>query len=103
MAYSYWVTIRIKNDATYDDRYEGFVEALKEAKRKGFWSEPTSFWLVESDLGIDNFMATITAPLDSGTDLVVVRRIAHDEARYFGAVRHPEVLESFIPSAQKFE
>lgn len=97
----YWVTIRIKRDAGYDDRYQGFLDALQKAKQKGFWSEPTSFWFVESALEIDAFAKTISAPLNSATDMLLTRKIAADEARYFGAVEHVEVLKSFIPNAKK--
>jgi hypothetical protein len=100
---NYWVSIRIKNDAGYTDRYNGFVEALKLAKKSGFWSEPTSFWFIESNLEIDGFMTILSEPLAANKDILVVRKIAVDEARYFGAIEHVDVLVSFMPSAKKFE
>jgi len=101
MANLYWVTIRINKDNGYDKRYKGFLEALSKAKDKGYWAEPTSFWMVESRLEIDAFLGALSGPLNASTDMVLTRKIAHDEARYFGAVERPDVLKSFIPSVKK--
>jgi len=98
---NYWISIRIKKDDTYDERYDGFVAALQIVKAKGYWPETTAFWLIESNLAIDPFVKAITKPLDGKKDMVVVRKIAHDESRYFGAVEYPNVLKSFIPNIQK--
>lgn len=101
MLHHYWITARIKNDADYDRRYDGFVSALTSAKHQGFWSEPTSFWLADSEHDIDGFVSMLKKPLDAKKDILLVRKIASDACRYFGAVEHVDVLLSFIPTAKK--
>ncbi|NTS33888.1 hypothetical protein HQ945_21750 [Phyllobacterium sp. BT25] len=98
---NYWISLRIKNDSSYDERYNDFVAALHAVKANGYWPETTAFWIIESNLAIDPFVKAITKPLDGKKDMVLVRKIAHDESRYFGAIEYPDVLKSFIPNIQK--
>jgi hypothetical protein len=96
----YWVTFRIEHDAGYDDRYDGMLDAIYNASN-GFWSEPTSFMFVESELEIDNFATVVSKPLNPETDLLVTRRLNKDSSRYFGNVAHLDVLKSFLPHIKK--
>ncbi|MDI6836963.1 MAG: hypothetical protein QMD99_14795 [Rhizobiaceae bacterium] len=98
---NYWVAVRIENDKTYSNRYGGFLDALKAAKKKGYWSELTSFWFVESDMTIDTFTSYLSIPLSEEKDLLLVRKIASDDSRYFGEFAHEAVLLSFMPNAKK--
>ena len=43
------VTFRLLHDATYGDRYESLVRAIRQATCTTFWDEPTSFALIESN------------------------------------------------------
>ena len=45
----YTATFRIHEDATYADRYNSVVEAIKKVCHGGqYWDEPTSFFLFEN-------------------------------------------------------
>ena len=98
---SYLVTVRIKDDATYNERYEGFVEALSDAKATGFWSEMTSLWFIQSSLDIGAFGKAISKPLAASKDKLLIREIGSKSTRYFGAIEHADVLRSFMPEAKK--
>jgi hypothetical protein len=98
----YWVTFRIESDATYDKRYKGLVEAMALARgSNASWGEPTSFWLVRTHLDIDAFTKALSKPLNATTDLLVVRELAVDDSRYFGAIKFPDVLKTFLPKVKK--
>jgi hypothetical protein len=92
----YWVTFRLAAGSTYEKRYQSMLDAMVEC-RNGSWGEPTSFWLVSTNLTIDAFIKKLTAGLSASTDLVVVRNLAKDNSRYFGKVDHLDVLKGFLP------
>lgn len=99
---SYWVTFRLDADAGYSKRYNALLEALGKVRGQGgSWGEPTSFWLVQSTLGIDAFTKTLASGLNAKTDLLVVRFLAKDDSRYFGNVEHLGVLKTFMPNIKK--
>lgn len=96
----YWITFRLKENLTYRVRYNNMLSNLI-AVRGAQWGEPSSFWLVETSLDIDALMRTLTAPLDSKTDLVVVRRLKHDQSRFFGTLEHLDLLQEFLPNIRR--
>ena len=93
---NYWVTFRIKSDETYQRRYDDMLAAMIKI-RASSWGEPTSFWLVKSNLDIGAFTQALAVPLNPRTDLLVVRYLAKDGSRYFGSPSHPDVLKQFLP------
>ena len=97
---NYWMTFRIKQDASYDDRYDGMMSAIEKV-RQGIWAEPTSFMFVESHLEIGDLVRTAANSLNPKTDVLVARYIDKDGSRYFGAVEHLDVLKSFLPNIKK--
>lgn len=96
----YWVTFRLESNSSYDTRYQSMLDAMI-AIRGASWAEPTSFWLVQSSLTIDDFIQRLTAGLNAKTDLVVVRCLAKNASRYFGVLQHPDILKTFLPDIKK--
>ncbi|MEL7529315.1 MAG: hypothetical protein AAFN16_26365 [Pseudomonadota bacterium] len=86
--------------STYQQRYERFLEKLKENKTGGFWSEPTSFVIVETNLDIYTFTKNVTVGLDKQQDLVLVHDPKNGDARYIG-IENEAILKSFLPNAVK--
>lgn len=105
MAYStYCVTFRLANEAinglTYEDRRQQLIANVK-SNGMGFWDEPTSFMLVESDLDTYAFGSAAVRGLSSSKDLVFIFDPSDKSACYFGAIQYAPVLVSFFPSAKK--
>lgn len=98
--HNYWVTFRIEDNPTYQTRYDAFIETVSSYKL-GFWSEPTSFMLVEANIEIDAFVREISKPLDRSKDLLLVRYISRDASRVFGKSENFDVLQSFFPNIKK--
>jgi hypothetical protein len=96
----YWVTFRIAQDATYDKRYAGLMQALIDV-RTGSWSETTSFLLVNSPLGLNQVAAAFAKPLNSSTDLLVVCEMFTHNSVYLGDLEYSDIFKGFLPFAKK--
>lgn len=101
---TYCVTFRIAAKTvagkTYEDRRKRLIENVRE-KERGYWEETTSFLFVESYLNTGDFSRKACGGLSKSDDLVVVFDPEDMSACYFGPVAEAEVLESFLPKAQK--
>ena len=99
--YHYWVTFRIREDATSDRRRRAMVDlAIK--INMGRWMEPTSFMLLECDVSATLLARYLAQPLLSDRDLLVVVDLhLPTDAAYFGVVRSAAVLRSFLGSIVK--
>lgn len=103
----YCVSFRIadggSDKSTYEQRYEALMENIQKAKMKsgGYWIETTSFLLVESALGTQEFCAAITKGLNAKKDMVVVFDPSDMSSAYFGSIEHPDVFGSFFKTAKK--
>jgi hypothetical protein len=99
---NYWVTFRIASDSTYQKRYDAMVKGAIEARGEGLgWAEPTSFWLLQSELGINAFVKKIAAGLDAKKDLLLVRELAANNSAYFGTPEQLGTLKVFLPDIKK--
>lgn len=97
----YWISFRIHDNAGYQARYQNFHEAIDEAT-VDFWAETTSFYLARSPKPLNDFVRYITRPL-TPMDIVVVRELGRQDARYFGAVERLSLLLDFMPYAKKLQ
>jgi hypothetical protein len=101
---NYCVTFRLANKTidgkTYDERREMLIENVR-TEGMGYWDEPTSFFLAESNLHTEPFAAKACKGLSSTEDLVFVFDPTDMSACYFGAVKHVDVLKSFFPKLKK--
>ena len=96
----YIISVRIKDDASYDERYDGFIDAISSAVATGYWSEMTSMWFIEADLEIGALGKAISKPLEASKDKLLIREIGRKNTRYFGAIDDVGVLQSFMPEAK---
>lgn len=98
----YWVTFRIESNTSYEKRYQSLLDAMVSVKGKNAsWGESTSFWLIKSNLTIDQLAENLTSGLDAKTDLLVCRCLAKDNSRYFGSVQDLKVLLDFLPKIKR--
>lgn len=68
------VTYRIHDDASYNERWESVVAAIRHETTSTYWEEPTSFALIESGKSSEQVADSINAnsKLAPGKDLLVV-------------------------------
>lgn len=101
---TYFVTFRIDsrtiNGRTYADRRQALLDHVVQEGR-GYWDETTSFILVESPLSTTDFASEAGKGLSAAYDMVVVFDPDDQSAAYFGDVKHPDVLASFLPKLKK--
>jgi hypothetical protein len=90
------------NGKTYDERRDLLITNMSK-NGSGFWADPTSFYLVESNLDTYSFAAKACAGLSSKDDLVFVFDPEDMSAATFGPVEHFAVLQSFFPTVKKFD
>lgn len=102
--FTYCVTFRIGDRTvggkTYQDRYNQLIDNITD-EGGAYWGEPTSFYLVESDLMTPDFAKKAVRGLSSNDDLVLVFDPSDMSANYFGPVEHAEVLRALLPQAKK--
>jgi hypothetical protein len=103
---TYYVATRLSNKTlngkTYDERRNLLIENMHQ-DGQGFWADPTSFYLVESDLDTYSFAAKASRGLSVKDDLVVVFDPTDMSAASFGPVEHFDVLKSFFPAVKKID
>jgi hypothetical protein len=101
---AYWITFRIADKTvgakTYSDRRQALIDAAY-TKGSGWWDEPASFVFVSNPSGTEAFTKKLGAALSATDDLLVVHNTGDGSSAYFGDVKHPDVLKSFLPGAKK--
>ena len=101
---NYNVTFRLANRTvngkSYDERRQQLIDNVH-TPGKGYWEEPTSFFLAESNLNTNDFAAKACKGLSAADDLVFVFDSADMSASYFGQVKEVDVLRSFFPKLKK--
>jgi hypothetical protein len=93
----FWITFRIKSDSTYDDRYTALVNAVHVHAVEGWWSEPTSFWLVGSNSSRAQIAASIKAAIAPSKDLALIGSMAHTGATLIGKADDLATLKLLEP------
>lgn len=96
----YWITFRLGDSGNYNARYSAFIDAIAD-NSTARWSDPTSFWIIESSLDIAQLCAKLSEPLNARTDMFVIRKLANKTSRYFGNVEALDILQSFMPEIKK--
>lgn len=68
------VTFRLLHDATYGDRYDSLVKAIRQATTTTYWDEATSFALIQSGESSAQVAARIdrTSTFAHSKDLLLV-------------------------------
>ena len=68
------VTFRFKNDSTYQDRYDSFVDKVKEIAELSPWDETSSFFAFQADDNAVGLCTTlyVETKFDSTKDRMVV-------------------------------
>ena len=68
------ITFRLNSDSEYERRYVSLIGAIEKATATTFWSEPTSFFLIESTSNSKELAEWINqnSLLDPSKDLLLV-------------------------------
>jgi len=90
------------NGKTYDERRQLLIDNMHEDGH-GFWADPTSFYLIESNHDTYSFAAKACKGLSARDDLVFVFDPTDMSAASFGPVEHFDVLQSFFPEVKKID
>jgi hypothetical protein len=103
--YLYCITFKladgIADTGTYEDRYRALMRNIDSVKKGGYWTETTSFILLQSTLSTPDLCAALTKGLSETKDLLVVFDHSDMSLAYFGAISEPEVLGSFFKTRKK--
>lgn len=82
------ITFRIHQDASYSDRYESVVQAIKGETKSVYWDEPTSFILIESSENSENLANSINAASSfaESKDLLLVINLSQKGYKAIGKI-----------------
>jgi hypothetical protein len=101
---NYCVTARLANKTvngkTYEERRQQLISNIH-TDGMGYWEEPTSFYLAESNLNTDAFAAKASKGLSATEDLLFVFDPDDMSSSYFGVVSEVDVLRSFFPKLKE--
>ena len=92
MAKLYWVTFRLKEDTSRDERYDGLMAAIRESCAGKWWVEPTSFVVFRSELSIAALTARLSIEINEKRDLLVIGMPDFKSARVVGRVEDPDLF-----------
>ncbi len=87
----YWLTFRLKEDATYSDRYDALIEQVKGIQHM-WWVDASSFILFEATSSIDDIAKFIKGAIDPAKDLVLVGMPDFKDARVIGALKDQDLF-----------
>ncbi len=87
------ISFRIHEDATYAERYESLVEAIKMHANGKYWDETTSFVLIENLRTANELGAGIQrmSSISTDRDLVLVINLSRDEYYTIGKVSDRDI------------
>jgi len=98
---TYWITFRIHQNLTYDTRYAALVKAVEEHLATKCWSEPTSFWLFDSNSSAAEIAASCKAVIDPKVDQVVIGSPMTKTMIVVGKVDDIKKLQSIVDFAKQ--
>ena len=93
----FWITFRRKDDATYDERYQSLIDAVHAHADSAWWSEPTSFWMINSSSSRADLAAAIKAAISPTKDMVLIGSMKHTGATLIGKATDLATLKSLEP------
>jgi hypothetical protein len=95
----YWLTFRLEMNATYSNRHQALMDAVERIST-GWWTEPTSFLVFESDQSIDGVAGTAKSAINPAIDLVLIGMPDYKSARVIGTVTDPDLFK-LVPFTKK--
>ncbi|WP_293700971.1 MULTISPECIES: hypothetical protein [unclassified Sphingopyxis] len=101
MAYEYAVSFEIKSDTTYSERYQSFMDEIRNTPGEPYlWSETTSFVLLTSNEKIDDLEHRLyyNSKLNSAKDKLLVIDHHSGVAVARGPFEYPATLKSHFKS-----
>lgn len=99
---NYWLSFKVAtanstSKGTDSVRRQSIYDAVGKMDA-GYWDETTSFLLFGADDDIDAVGKKAIAGLDPALDTVVIRRVSHSTARYWGKVNSLVSLRGYVPN-----
>lgn len=96
---TFWISFRIADTNTYNDRYEALIETIRSVASK-WWLEPSSFIVFSSSQKIDNIAASLKEAIDPEIDLAILGMPDYKSVRLVGLTEDPDIFK-LIPFAKK--
>ena len=95
---AYVITFRLKQDATYSDRWSSIVAAIKKEAVGATWDETTAFFALNSAKSADAIASSIYvgSSMDGTKDTLVVVSLSKNEFATRGEVAYPATLASIL-------
>ncbi|WP_238911921.1 hypothetical protein [Achromobacter xylosoxidans] len=89
------VTFRLKNDSTYQDRYDSFVDKVKNIATLSPWDQTSSFFAFRADDTATGICSTLYLQtlFDATKDLMVVIDLDSKQKASKGKIEYPALLE----------
>lgn len=88
----YWLTFRLEKNHDYANRYDKLTKEIEKHYTSQFWDEPTSFYIFDSALGIDQIAANLKKVINTRVDIVMIRKLDNKEARIIGTPLDPDIF-----------
>lgn len=97
---TYWLSFRLNDDSTYDERYGSLIETIRE-QAISWWVDTTAFIVFDSQLKIDGIAGSISKVINNSTDLVILGMPDYKSARLIGETEDEDIFKliSFIKKA----
>jgi|GEM_PF-1728387 len=92
------LTFRIHEDATYAERYESVVAAIKRCCHGSYWDQPTSYFLFEnptSSTAIANWINNNSKFAES-KDVLLVTNLSQKDYTAIGNVKNRHILDDLM-------
>ena len=99
---AYWMTFRIADDGRWALRYHALVDTVRSIATGPYWDEPTSFFVFESALPIDDVAARVSRVLNMRTDVAVIGMPEWKSARVLGDTPKDDALFRLMPFAKYY-
>jgi hypothetical protein len=95
----YWIAFRLGDGPDYDNRYDGLTSAIQ-ACTPFYWAEPRSFYLIQTEMSIEQLGPYLANAIDTTTDLILIREVSRNNSGYVGFVKDSDLFK-FLPDLKK--
>jgi hypothetical protein len=92
------ITFRIHEDATYTERYESVVAAIKRCCHGPYWDQPTSFFLFENPSSSQAIAGWIdqNSKFAASKDVLLVTNLSQNGYAVIGNVQNRQTLDALM-------
>jgi hypothetical protein len=92
---AFWITFRLEQNSTYQQRYANLQKHLKVLIAERLWEEPTSFVAFNSTYALNTIATHLEKSINTAVDVILLARVGYKAYRVIGNANDADVFKLF--------